>query len=290
MQEFLDYGIRVTQVLVSYDLDDPGEEMQRKLSRVYSEQAAELRFIPELLELRAIAPEKKIFNFHSTIRSQPTFDPAKVLCFSLKRYMDSCVAPMLILLASPLFIISAFLVLVDIGSPAFVWQLCRGLNGRTFQLHKFRTLKPSFDSRGLRTPNDSRTSTIGDRCRLDELGQLLNVLVGDMSLVGPKPLLPEDQPADPTVRLSVRPGITGWAQVNGGKLLDAETKNKLDERYARNAPFWLDINIIFMTVVVIIKAEGPDIDFSSISGRRQAREAVGQCGPEKRTHVIIPAE
>jgi lipopolysaccharide/colanic/teichoic acid biosynthesis glycosyltransferase len=104
-----------------------------------------------------------------------------------------------------------------------------------------------------------RSSSVGRflrKCRFDEFPQLLNVVVGDMSLVGPRPLLPCDQPADPTVRLSIRPGITGWAQVNGGRLLSLEEKTALDEWYVRNASLWLDLRIIYLTLLYVFKGEG----------------------------------
>jgi lipopolysaccharide/colanic/teichoic acid biosynthesis glycosyltransferase len=103
-----------------------------------------------------------------------------------------------------------------------------------------------------------RLSAIGRflrKCRFDEFPQLLNVLVGDMSLIGPRPLLPRDQPSNPTVRLSVRPGITGWAQVNGGNCLCVEEKDALDEWYIRNASLQLDLRIIFMTLVAVFRGE-----------------------------------
>src|SRR5262249_7952010 len=90
---------------------------------------------------------------------------------------------------------------------------------------------------------------------LDELPQLLNVLVGDMSLVGPRPLLPHDQPSDSAVRLMVRPGITGWAQVHGGKLITPQEKNSLDAWYVRNASLWLDLKIISKTIVFMFGGE-----------------------------------
>jgi len=87
---------------------------------------------------------------------------------------------------------------------------------------------------------------------MDELPQLLNVLVGDMSLIGPRPLLPQDQPADPTIRLLVRPGITGWAQVNGGNQITNDEKGDLDEWYIRNASPWLDLRILLLTCRYIL--------------------------------------
>jgi lipopolysaccharide/colanic/teichoic acid biosynthesis glycosyltransferase len=89
--------------------------------------------------------------------------------------------------------------------------------------------------------------------RLDELPQLLNVLFGEMSLIGPRPLLPEDQPTNTSIRLSVRPGISGWAQVNGAKLVTKEEKEKLDEWYVRNASLWLDLRIAMMTINLLLR-------------------------------------
>jgi lipopolysaccharide/colanic/teichoic acid biosynthesis glycosyltransferase len=110
-------------------------------------------------------------------------------------------------------------------------------------------MQSPYDRLGESLP-EKRLSTIGHLLRktgLDELPQLLNVLVGEMSLVGPRPLLPEDQPDDPSIRLMVRPGITGWAQVNGGKQITNDEKGDLDEWYIRNASPWLDLRILLLT-------------------------------------------
>ena len=130
------------------------------------------------------------------------------------------------------------------------------MEGALFLIYKFRTLRAPFDAVGSPTPGDRLPSAIGRflrATRLDELPQLLNVLLGDMSLIGPRPLLPEDQPSNTSVRLSVRPGISGWAQVNGAKLVTKEEKEKLDEWYVRNASLWVDLRIIMMTIKVILK-------------------------------------
>ena len=99
--------------------------------------------------------------------------------------------------------------------------------------------------------------------RIDELPQLLNVLFGDMSLIGPRPLLPEDQPENATIRLLVRPGISGWAQVNGAKLVSKEDKEKLDEWYVRNASPWLDLKIIIMTLKWCMPSRTSDAETSA---------------------------
>jgi lipopolysaccharide/colanic/teichoic acid biosynthesis glycosyltransferase len=129
-------------------------------------------------------------------------------------------------------------------------------------VHKFRTLKPAYNNQGQPFSTVDRASWAGAllrKFRLDELPQLLNVLVGDMSLIGPRPLLPHDQPSDATQRLMVRPGITGWAQVNGGKLITPEEKNALDEWYVRNASFWVDLKIIGKTILFMFSGESRHI-------------------------------
>jgi lipopolysaccharide/colanic/teichoic acid biosynthesis glycosyltransferase len=149
----------------------------------------------------------------------------------------------------------ALVVLLDVGSPVLFWQRRIGMNGRPFQMQKFRTLKSAFDWRGMPIAATERASWVGQLLRqshLDELPQLLNVLVGDMSLVGPRPLLPHDQPANPDMRLTVRPGMTGLAQVCGGTLLSAAEKNAFDETYVRRAGLLLDLIIIGKTLKVML--------------------------------------
>jgi hypothetical protein len=142
--------------------------------------------------------------------------------------------------------------------PVFFWQQRLGVNGSRFLLYKFRTLRTPFGEDGRKLSDDERLSPIGRlmrRSRLDELPQLLNILVGDMSLVGPRPLLPRDQPENIEIRLMVRPGITGWAQVNGGVLLSPDEKERLDEWYIRNASLWLDLRIAVMTALMFVRGD-----------------------------------
>jgi lipopolysaccharide/colanic/teichoic acid biosynthesis glycosyltransferase len=116
-------------------------------------------------------------------------------------------------------------------------------------------LRAPFDSSGSPSVGGRRPSALGQllrATRLDELPQLFNVLLGDMSLIGPRPLLSEDQPANVAVRLSVRPGITGWAQVNGAKLVDKEEKEQLDGWYVAHASLWVDLKIAMMTLKLLM--------------------------------------
>ena len=171
-----------------------------------------------------------------------------------KRLVDLFGATFLIIIMLPIAIIIAFAVALDVGFPLIFWQQRPGLYGRPFKLYKFRTMGAPHDQHKRRIPDDQRSSAIGKiirRIRLDELPQLYNVLVGDMSLIGPRPLLPCDQSPDYTARLSVRPGITGWAQVNGGRIISPSDKSILDIWYAQNASLVLDFKIALSTVKFI---------------------------------------
>jgi lipopolysaccharide/colanic/teichoic acid biosynthesis glycosyltransferase len=150
------------------------------------------------------------------------------------------------------------LILCAIGSPVVFWQKRVGQNGRNFLLYKFRTLRSPFDRQGNPASDDDRICIIGQllrATRIDELPQLLNVLAGEMSLIGPRPLLPCDQPKNPSCRLLVRPGITGWAQINGGNLITAEEKGALDDWYIHNASLWLDLRIALLTMRFLFTGE-----------------------------------
>ena len=152
----------------------------------------------------------------------------------------------------------SLLVLIDLGSPVVFWQQRLGRGGTSFFLYKFRTLHPPYDRRGLPVSEDDRLSWIGRLLRngrLDELPQLFNVLVGEMSLIGPRPLLPEDQPTNCKLRLLARPGMTGWAQVNGGNLVTNDEKGALDEWYVWHASLWLDLLIVALTLGFMFRGE-----------------------------------
>jgi lipopolysaccharide/colanic/teichoic acid biosynthesis glycosyltransferase len=162
---------------------------------------------------------------------------------------------------------TALLVVVDVGWPVLFWQQRTGHGGRELQLYKLRTLRAPFDPQGRRIPDEQRLSRVGRllrQTRFDELPQLFNVLIGDMSLIGPRPLLPRDQPTNSRLRLAVRPGITGWAQVNGGTLLSVTEKDALDVWYIRNASLWLDLRIVWRTFLSLVKHD------------RRSEEAVAQ--------------
>jgi lipopolysaccharide/colanic/teichoic acid biosynthesis glycosyltransferase len=176
----------------------------------------------------------------------------------LKRGIDAIVAFCLIFILAPVIALLALLVAADVGFPLVFWQQRPGMQGRPFKLFKFRTMRAGHDLQGNRVSDERRSSEIGKflrHSRLDELPQLYNVLVGEMSLVGPRPLLPIDQPERQNLRLMVRPGLTGWAQVNGGRDISPEDKAALDVWYIVHASLWLDVFIVLRTVSVLVLGE-----------------------------------
>ncbi|MEI9805533.1 MAG: sugar transferase [Pseudolabrys sp.] len=255
IQEFAEHGIQTHRVIVGGGPAILSVEQLDQIDRTCTQYEIRLDFVPALVGLESPHAEVPV-----EAKAKPAQPPNVNIShfFAVKRVIDLIVGFILLVLLLPVFFIVAGLVLIDVGSPIFFWQQRVGMMGRNFLLHKFRTLKTSFDWRGQPIPDSERLSWIGSllrKCRLDELPQLLNVLVGDMSLVGPRPLLPRDQPPDPSLRLTVRPGITGWAQVNGGKLLTATEKNELDEWYIRNASFFLDVWIAIKTILTVFLGE-----------------------------------
>lgn len=180
----------------------------------------------------------------------------------MKRWFDFVFASVgLLALALPLFVVVC-LVRLKLGCPVFFTQIRPGLNGKPFKMIKLRTMTDARGADGLLLPDSERLTPFGAFLRsssLDELPELWNVLKGDMSLVGPRPLLMEYLPlysAEQARRHEVRPGITGWAQVNGRNALSWEEKFQLDVWYVDNQSLWLDIKIMWMTLKKVIVREG----------------------------------
>lgn len=180
----------------------------------------------------------------------------------MKRIFDIVVSSVAIIILSPLFILLFIFIRINLGSPVFFYQDRPGLKGKIFRMVKFRTMLNSVDHNGNNLSDSLRLTDFGSKLRktsLDELPELWNVLKGDMSLVGPRPLLVsylnlynEDQ----FKRHNVKPGITGWAQVNGRNSITWEEKFQFDLWYVRNHNFWIDLKILFFTIYKIIKKEG----------------------------------
>jgi lipopolysaccharide/colanic/teichoic acid biosynthesis glycosyltransferase len=252
IDEFAIHGMTTDKVIIGGGPQLLADVAMQEIRRVCAHREIKLDFVPRLVgisELPSVSSQPVIIE----PEAQPNF--ALPRYFEIKPIIDFFVA-LSTIVTLPLIAIAALLVVLDVGSPVLFWQQRVGKGGRSFLLIKFRTLRPPFDSSGRAIPEEKRISVLGRflrQTRLDELPQLLNVLVGDMSLIGPRPLLPEDQPANPTTRLLVRPGITGWAQVNGGKFLTPQEKDQFDEFYIRNASLWFDLHIAFLTLKVLFR-------------------------------------
>jgi len=180
----------------------------------------------------------------------------------VKRAMDVMLAAAVLVLSSPLMALIAALIRVRLGRPVFFRQLRIGLRDRPFRIWKFRTMTERVDARGRLLPDSERLTSLGRvlrRSSLDELPQLWNVLRGEMSLIGPRPLLPQYLPRYSMAqrrRHEVQPGITGWAQVNGRNALSWERRFQLDVWYVDHRSLWLDLRILWMTVDRLVRPRG----------------------------------
>ena len=179
----------------------------------------------------------------------------------IKRLFDFALAAILIVILAPVMAVLTLLVAIDLGAPIIFWQNRPGFLGRPLFVYKFRTMRGAHNSRGQKISDDERQTVFGwflRRLRLDELPQLFNILIGDMSFIGPRPLLPIDQSVGFAARLLVRPGLSGWAQVHGGREILPADKAALDVWYVDNASFALDIKIFARTIAMVIFGEKTD--------------------------------
>lgn len=180
----------------------------------------------------------------------------------MKRCLDFFAALVGLLALFPVILVLSILIRVKLGSPIFFSQVRPGLHGKPFRMVKFRTMRDANDSNGNPLPDAERLTKFGNFLRatsLDELPELWNVLKGEMSLVGPRPLLMEYlelYSPEQARRHEVRPGVTGWAQVNGRNAISWEQKFELDVWYVDNRTLWLDIKILFLTVKKVFVREG----------------------------------
>lgn len=199
-----------------------------------------------------------------------------------KRFIDVFVSAIALILLSPVIAIVAWNISKKLGSPVLFRQVRPGMNDKPFTMVKFRTMRDATDKNGNPLPDSERMTPFGNFLRsssLDELPELWNVLKGDMSLVGPRPLLMEYLPLyskEQARRHEVRPGVTGWAQINGRNAISWEEKFKLDVWYVDNQSFWLDVKILFLTVKKVfirdgISAEG-EATMSKFTGSSSKQE------------------
>ncbi|NVO72616.1 sugar transferase [Photobacterium damselae] len=180
----------------------------------------------------------------------------------MKRLFDFIVSLIALILVAPILALVAWKIRKNLGSPVLFRQTRPGVNGKPFVMIKFRSMKDAVDKAGNPLPDNERLTSFGAKLRstsLDELPELWNVLKGDMSLVGPRPLLMEYLPLysqEQARRHDVRPGVTGWAQINGRNAISWQEKFRLDVWYVDNQSLWLDIKILLLTVKKVFVKEG----------------------------------
>lgn len=259
VEEYATHGVYIDRLVVAKPLDSQGPEMAELLSLCKQHGLA----LDNLAERLGVQDPQAQLRRKATGKAaaKPAFNLGRVLYWRVKRLIDIVISGALLILLAPLFLLVALLVAADIGLPVVFWQRRLGRGRRIFHVYKFRSLRLPFNSHGRQLSFNERRSKVADflrATRIDELPQLYNVFRGDMSLIGPRPLLPVDQPRQGSERLSVRPGLTGWAQVHGGKLITAAEKNALDEWYIRNCSPLVDAKILLLTAPCVFFGDRRD--------------------------------
>lgn len=257
LEEYEVHGVEIDQVLVGDGATTPSDDALEQMREICESRGVEFMTLADAFNLRPKPVAAAMEAAPAALAVAPGSSPY----FVFRRIVDVVASLGLLAVLAPVTLLVCGLVLVDVGSPVLFWQERIGRRGRRFLLYKFRTYKAPFNWRGEAIAPDDRLSAIGRfirRTRLDEIPQLLNILVGDMSLIGPRPLLPIDQPADPTLRLAIRPGITGWAQINGGNMVTPDEKDALDAWYIEHASLMIDIKIVIQMLVIALTGERLD--------------------------------
>jgi lipopolysaccharide/colanic/teichoic acid biosynthesis glycosyltransferase len=280
------HGVFVDCILVTVPRDDLSLAVQDELLQIQGTTTIRLEYLAERMGIQSPPARTGVGKpsleepLGSTI---PTVNRAlgPVPYHRVKQAIDVAASAAAVILFSPLLLLVGLLVAADVGLPVVFWQQRPGLRGRPFRLYKFRTMGDALSADGQRKSEAERVSAVGNflrRTRLDELPQLFNILKGDMSFVGPRPLLPVDQPIDCPTRLTVRPGLTGWAQIKGGREISPSDKAALDVWYVRNMSLALDLEIILGTVPMLI------------FGERVVQSAVRQAGRSSAPNRVIQQE
>jgi lipopolysaccharide/colanic/teichoic acid biosynthesis glycosyltransferase len=254
------HGVRIDKIVLAAQPDEMPTSSMAEVSRVSRTLHIGLEFLPKRLMLDETEGDEGgvIVPLPSAI-SKAAEDSLQIALdapyWTVKRGIDLVVALFAAIVLSPVILVVCTLVLLDVGIPVVFWQRRVGRNGMPLHLYKFRTLQTLFDRQTKERREAQQPSAVSrflQRTRFDELPQLWNIISGEMSLIGPRPLLPVDQPDGYPARLLVRPGLTGWAQIGGGKLISVAEKKALDEWYIRNASLWLDLKIVLRTIRMLL--------------------------------------
>jgi lipopolysaccharide/colanic/teichoic acid biosynthesis glycosyltransferase len=259
------HGIHADRIVVATRFEALSPEARLALLCVKNSRNIALHFLAE--DLGFEEPGRSTAGGGETsLQGDLTFDipPSELTLLAarpywrVKRAIDAIIALSALIVCTPFMLLTAICVAASMGFPVVFWQQRPGLGGRPFRLYKFRTMRTHLSPSGRRLADWERTTLTGHllrRLRMDELPQLINILRGDMSFVGPRPLLAREQQDSYRARLLVRPGLAGWAQAVGGRTISFEDKAALDVWYVRNASMALDIQIFLRTIPIILFGE-----------------------------------
>lgn len=284
-------GVIVDKIVVAVPFNTLAAETKSALNKIENSSSVKIRVLSEILEL-----ETQEDASSKSVHSEFVFSQEELKALQsrpywiVKRAFDVVVGTLLLLLTAPLMLLVAFVVAFDLGFPVLFAQQRPGRDGVPIDVHKFRTMGASHDETGRRIPDRYRVSALGRflrRTRLDEFPQLFDIISGDMSFVGPRPLLPIDQAPKHSSRLLIRPGLTGWAQVNGGRYVSANDKAAMDVWYAKNASFLLDLKIVLRTALTLIRGEKKDA--RAIARAWQDLRPNGLSDPELKAAITPPS-
>ncbi len=277
------HGTIVQRVVVTADIETLSQDQRASIAEIENRADITVEFFAEQLDfverrhagkVVSLVPPLTEADPSAQARSFDALETCSRRSFwTLKRCVDAILVSVLLAMSGIAFIAVGMIVFCAIGAPVLFWQFRPGQHGLRFRVYKFRTMLSSHDRQGRRIPDDERMSRFGRilrLTRLDELPQLFNILRGDMSFIGPRPLLLSEQAACPAARLLVRPGLTGWAQVNGGRKLSVDDKLLLDLWYIKHASMLLDLKIVVRTIGLLM--HGEMVDAGAI---RLAREEFG---------------
>lgn len=277
LQQMKVHGADIQRIVISTPPNDLPPAMAEVLARLDANDGVSVEYLQERLGFVQPRPAPE---GDSLLRRQaerlPTLSQMVAIVdldrpyWRIKRLLDILGATVLLIATAPLMLCVALVVALDVGAPVMFWQERLGMMGKRLRINKFRTMRPAWTASGERIPEQARTSRIGAllrRTRLDELPHLYHILVGDMSFIGPRPLLYAEQELAYAARLAIRPGLTGWAQVHGGREVSVSDKVAMDLWYIRNASLRLDVRIALKTGLMLVRGDQPDADVISMAWR-----------------------
>jgi lipopolysaccharide/colanic/teichoic acid biosynthesis glycosyltransferase len=279
LSEFSVHGVLIDRMVIAYSPGARADAAYARLEPLCRERGVALERLGDTLRLSAAedarahalaapaAHAAAAEDAHAAAAEDahaaaaPAAHAAQLAYWRVRRALDLTLALVGLVVLAPVLVLVALAVLIDVGLPLIFWQERVGRGGRSIFVHKFRTLGAPVSRSGRIRSDAERLSPIGRFLRftrLDEAPQLFDILRGDMSVIGPRPLLPADMPPDGALRLLAPPGLTGWAQVHGGKLVTPEEKGALDAWYVRNAGPLVDLRILWLTLLAPFRGDRRD--------------------------------